>query len=111
MNETSKNAKPFWQIAQYLSERGFAVLRYDKRGIGVNSTIMNSNVWGNRTFNDLKHDAQKALSILAQQPEVDSNRITIIGHSEGTIIAPRVAIDNNNNGTTPKIQNIVLMGA
>jgi alpha-beta hydrolase superfamily lysophospholipase len=113
MNETSKNAKPFWQIAQYLSERGFAVLRYDKRGIGVNSTIMNSNVWGNRTFNDLKHDAQKALSILAQQPEVDSNRITIIGHSEGTMIAPRVAIDNNNsnnNGTTPKIQNIVLMG-
>src|SRR5215467_11469788 len=26
--------KPFWQIAQYLSERGFAVLRYDKRAIG-----------------------------------------------------------------------------
>jgi uncharacterized protein len=23
-----------WQIAQYLSERGFAVLRYDKRGVG-----------------------------------------------------------------------------
>src|SRR5437899_9343039 len=28
---TGKNAKLFWQIAQYLSERGFAVLRYDKR--------------------------------------------------------------------------------
>jgi uncharacterized protein len=24
----------FFQIAEYLSERGFAVLRYDKRGIG-----------------------------------------------------------------------------
>jgi uncharacterized protein len=23
-------AQPFWQISQYLSERGFAVLRYDK---------------------------------------------------------------------------------
>ncbi len=34
MNETlTKNAKPFWQIAQYLSERGFAVLRYDKRSV------------------------------------------------------------------------------
>jgi hypothetical protein len=30
----------FWQIAQYLSERGFVVLRYDKRGIGGNGTIM-----------------------------------------------------------------------
>ena len=28
MNSTlTKDAKPFWQIAQYLSERGFAVLR------------------------------------------------------------------------------------
>jgi hypothetical protein len=41
-NETSgyiykngpKPSTPFWQIAQYLSERGFAVLRYDKRGVG-----------------------------------------------------------------------------
>lgn len=41
MNETlTKNAKPFWQIAQYLSERGFAVLRYDKRGIGTNGIIL-----------------------------------------------------------------------
>src|SRR5436190_4936573 len=34
----------FWQIAQYLSERGFAVLRYDKRGVGPSSyNISNSN--------------------------------------------------------------------
>src|SRR5712691_12755789 len=45
MNETlAKKAKPFWQISQYLTERGFVVLRYDKRGIGANSTIINSNV-------------------------------------------------------------------
>jgi uncharacterized protein len=97
--------KPFWQIAQYLSERGFAVLRYDKRGIGANKTILNSNVWGNLTANQLKQDAEKALNVLMQQPEVDPKRITLIGHSEGTIIAPRVAIDN-----TTKVKNIVLMG-
>ena len=43
---------------------------------------------------------------MAQQHEVDPNRITIIGHSEGTVIAPRVAIDN-----TTKVRNLVLMGA
>ena len=52
-------AQPFWQIAQYLSERGFAVLRYDKRGIGANKTILDSNVWGNLTANNLIQDAKK----------------------------------------------------
>jgi hypothetical protein len=51
---------PFFQIAQYLSERGFTVLRYDKRGVGENHTILDANVWGNLTIDDLKHDAEKA---------------------------------------------------
>ena len=55
MNETlSADSKPFWQIAQYLSERGFAVLRYDKRSVGANSQIIDYNIWGNLTFDDLK---------------------------------------------------------
>jgi uncharacterized protein len=82
-----KVPKTYPQIAQYLSERGFAVLRYDKRGVGANYTIADKNVWGNMTFNDLKHDAQKALAVLIQQPEVDPYKITIIGHSEGSMIS------------------------
>jgi uncharacterized protein len=93
-----------WQIAQYLSERGFAVLRYDKRGVGGNYTILDSNVWGNATANDLIQDGKKALNVLVQQPEVDSQRISVIGHSEGTLYAPRIAIDNPT-----KVKNIVLM--
>lgn len=112
MNETlSPDSKPFWQIAQYLSERGFAVLRYDKRGIGANSQIIDTNIWGNLTFNDLKNDAEIALGVLAQQPEVDPNKITLIGHSEGTIIAPRIVIDQENKTNSTAIKNIVLMGS
>lgn len=96
---------PLLQIAQYLSERGFAVLRYDKRGIGANYTILDPNVWGNATANDLIQDSKKALNILMQQPEVDAERISIIGHSEGTMYAPRVAIDDPT-----KVNNIILMG-
>ena len=100
-----KPPTPFWQIAQYLSERGFAVLRYDKRGVGANYTILDTNVWGNTTANDLIQDSKNALNVLMQQSEVDPKRISIIGHSEGTLYAPRVAIDNSTN-----VKNIILMG-
>ncbi|MFL6524045.1 MAG: alpha/beta hydrolase family protein [Nitrososphaera sp.] len=100
-------AQPLLQIAKYLSERGFAVLRYDKRGVGGNFTNVDKNVWGNATINDLIHDAAKAMNVLIAQPEVNGTKgISIIGHSEGTIIAPRLAVDN-----PAKVKNIVLIGA
>src|SRR5215211_1214537 len=105
MNDTLGENLLF-QIAQYLSERGIAVLRYDKRGIGENHTILNSNVWGNVTINDLKQDAEKALDVLIQQPEVDAKHATLVGHSEGSMIVPRIAIDNPE-----KVDKIVLMAA
>jgi uncharacterized protein len=74
-------------------------------GIGANFTLLDSNVWGNVTVDELKQDAEKALDVLVQQPQVDANHVTLIGHSEGTIIVPRVAIDNPR-----KVDNIVLMG-
>ena len=57
------------------------------------------------TINDLIEDSKKALNVLMQQPEVDPKRISLVGHSEGTIIAPRVAIDNSTN-----VKNIGIMG-
>ena len=98
-------ARPYFEIAQYLSERGFAVLQYDKRGIGANFTILESNVWGNTTVTDLENDAEKALEILIQQPEVDSNSVSLVGHSEGTMYVTRLAINNPD-----VVDNIVLMG-
>jgi uncharacterized protein len=95
------------KITKYLSERGFAVLRYGKRGAGGNLTILDKNVWGNATVNDLIHDAEKALNILIAQPDVNgTKKITIIGHSEDMIIASRVAVDNPT-----KVKNIVLISA
>jgi hypothetical protein len=50
-------------------------------------------MYGKCYSQDFIHDAEKALNVLIQQPEVDPNRISLIGHSEGTAYAPRVAID------------------
>ena len=102
---TDLKAIYYGHLAEHLSERGFAVLRYDKRGVGPNSTISDSNAWGNLTFDNLKQDAEKALSVLLQQPEVNATKkATLIGHSEGTNFPPRLAADNPD-----KVRNIVLM--
>ena len=103
------STSPYSRMAEYLSERGYVVLRYDKRGVGPmflpNFTISDSNAWGNLTFNNLKQDAETALSVLLEQPEVNATKkATLIGHSEGTNIPPRVAVDNPD-----KVKNIVLM--
>jgi uncharacterized protein len=81
---------PLLQIAEYLSERSFGVLRYDKRGVGTNNTILDPNIWINATASDLINDNMKALDVLMKQPEVDPHRISIIGHSEGTMYAPEL---------------------
>jgi uncharacterized protein len=60
---------------------------------------------GNATVNDLENDAEKALEVLIQQPEVDSNSVTLVGHSEGTMYVTRVAINYPDI-----VDNIVLMG-
>ena len=95
---------PLFQISEYLAERGFTVLKYDKRGVGANHTILNPSVWGNLTIDDLVQDANKALIVLMRQPEADPNRITVLGHSEGTMVGTRVATDNPD-----KVDNLILM--
>ncbi|MHA2391245.1 MAG: alpha/beta fold hydrolase [Promethearchaeota archaeon] len=105
VSDIEEGARPFLQIAEYLSNRGFAVLRYNKRGIGSNGTILDAGVVTNTTFQNLLQDAEIALEVLLQQPEVDKDDITILGHSEGTWIAPRIAIEDH------RVKKIVLMSA
>ncbi len=104
-SETGQPGGTFLQIAEYLSQRGFAVLRYNKRGVGVNGTLQNQTVFFDTTVDELKRDTEKALQVLLAQSEVNPNDITVIGHSESSIIVPRVAVDN------PKVKKIILMGA
>lgn len=106
LSGTETGARIFLQIAEYLSERGFVVLRYDKRGVGENATILDANVFGNATVQQLQRDAEVALDVLMEQPEVHRGNITLLGISEGTTIAPRIAAERPEN-----VRNIVLMSA
>ena len=85
------DSRDFKQIAEYLSERGFVVLRYDKRAIGANDTIEDPDMWYNQRMDDLISDANKALHTLVDQPEVDKDNVSVLGGSQGSWIATRVA--------------------
>lgn len=81
--------KPFFIIADYLTKRGIAVLRYDDRGVGASTCDYQT-----ATTFDFASDAEAALAFLVQQEGIDVNNIGIIGHSEGAIIASIVAAGN-----------------
>ncbi len=92
------------RIAEYLSERGFMVLRYDKRGVTRNATMADYSVYSVATVETFKADAEKALQVLKDHPLADTSDISVIGHSESSIIATRMAEDD------PSIGKIVMLG-
>ncbi|MCX5752661.1 MAG: alpha/beta hydrolase [Candidatus Krumholzibacteria bacterium] len=78
--------KPFLVIADYLTRRGVAVLRYDDRGVGKSTGD-----FAKATSVDFASDALAAVTFLKSREDVNSKRIGLAGHSEGAIIAPMVA--------------------
>lgn len=81
--------KPFLVLADYLTRRGIAVLRYDDRGVGLSKGDFQS-----ATTFDFADDAEAALEFLARQPGIDAHRLGVIGHSEGAIIASMLGVRN-----------------
>jgi uncharacterized protein len=74
------------QLAHALAAAGLASLRYDKRGVG-----QTPGDWRAAGFTDNVHDLGRALSALAERPEVDADRVLLAGHSEGALLAAAVA--------------------
>lgn len=85
-DETIAGHKPFAVIADYLTRRGHAVLRYDDRGVGGSTGSFEHG-----TTLDFASDAGAAVDFLKTRPEIDPRRIGLLGHSEGGLIAPIVA--------------------
>jgi dipeptidyl aminopeptidase/acylaminoacyl peptidase len=78
--------KPFRQIADALGRRGIAVLRMDDRGTGASGGTFKG-----ATSADFAEDIRAGLAYLRSRPEIRANGLGILGHSEGSIIAPMVA--------------------
>ncbi len=90
-NEELLGHKPFLVISDYLTQNGIAVLRFDDRGI-AQSTGDHSKA----TSEDFAKDVLSAVEFLKERKEIDKTKIGLIGHSEGGIIAPLVAVQSDD---------------
>lgn len=90
-NEEIFNHRPFLVLADYLTRRGIAVLRADDRGIGKSTGD-----FATATTLDFATDAEAGIAFLKTRPEINHNKIGLVGHSEGGVIAPMVAARNHD---------------
>jgi uncharacterized protein len=73
-------------IGDTLSRRGYAVLRYDKRGVAKSTGD-----YENATTHDLTSDAVAAVTYLRSRSDVDGKKVGIVGHSQGATLGALVA--------------------
>ncbi|UCD75107.1 MAG: alpha/beta fold hydrolase [Phycisphaerales bacterium] len=88
-NESLLGHRPFLVIADYLARHGIAVMRYDDRGVGA-SRVDDMSLVTQATSADFATDTAAVVEKLKSVPEIDPDRIGLIGHSEGGLIAPMV---------------------
>ena len=78
--------KPFLVLADHLTKNGIGVLRFDDRGVGASKGDFKE-----ATSADFATDVEAAVNYLLMRKDVNINKIGLMGHSEGGIIAPMVA--------------------
>lgn len=92
--------RPFRQFADSLGRRGIAVLRMDDRGTGGSTGDHRT-----ATSADFAEDIRAGLAYLRTRPDIDASRLALLGHSEGGLIGPLVAVKE------PQLRAMVLLAA
>ena len=103
----------FTPVRDWLIAAGFAVLSWDKQGVGGSTGD-----WRHQTIANRAEEARAALAWLRGQPAIDPGRIGLWGHSQGGWVAPLVAaqepgvallVIHSGTGLTPFAQDHVGM--
>jgi pimeloyl-ACP methyl ester carboxylesterase len=83
--------KPFRLLADHLTRAGIAVLRCDDRGVGGST----GNV-AKSTTADFAEDVLAEVRFIESRADIDRARIGLIGHGEGGLVAPMVAVQSKS---------------
>lgn len=113
MDEKIGNIYPFKDLAEGLSGKGIAVLRYDKRTFVYGKEMRNDTAI--TVKEETIEDAILAANFLQRDSRIDSNKIFIIGHSLGGMLAPRIDAEGGNfagiiifGGSPRKLEDIIM---
>ena len=87
MDEKVMKLTPFRDLAGGLARHGIASIRYDKRSFVHARKMLRQCITVKEETID---DAVLAVSILKSDPRIDKDRIFILGHSMGAMLAPRI---------------------
>jgi pimeloyl-ACP methyl ester carboxylesterase len=87
-DETIMDHKPFAVLADHLARSGVASLRVDDRGVG-GSTGARADL----TTLDFASDIAQVVSFVKGQETVDVDKVGVLGHSEGGLIAAMVGAE------------------
>ncbi|MBO5501864.1 MAG: alpha/beta fold hydrolase [Clostridia bacterium] len=90
----------FEHLAQELADMGIASIRYDKRTFVYGEDVAET------VYEEAVADAVAAANLLTENESVDSNRIYVIGHGFGALVAPYIAEESNG-----VVSGMILIGS
>jgi pimeloyl-ACP methyl ester carboxylesterase len=94
----------FLDIANYLTPRGFSVLRFNKHYVIGPQEVDWDKYSQNITLQLLLEDAEKVLAAAKANPHVDDKNIFILGWSEGSVIGAALSAQH------PELAGLILQG-
>ncbi len=115
MDEKVGKLTPFKDLAQGLAQHGIASVRYDKRSFAHGFKMLRDKSLEVTVKTETIDDAILATELLKKDPRIDPERVFIIGHSMGGMLAPRIDAEGGNYagliimaGSPRKLEEIIL---
>ena len=112
MDEKVMKLTPFKDLAEGLAKHGIASLRYDKRTFAYARKMAKERP---SVMTETIDDALLAIALLKKDPRIDPDRVFILGHSMGAMLAPRIDAEGGDvkgfvlmAGTPYRLEEVVL---
>ena len=112
MDERIYKLTPFKDLAMGLAEGGIASIRYNKRTFIYRRKMRKQTV---TVREETIEDAIRAAELLRSDPRIDPDKVFIIGHSMGAMLAPRIDAEGGNfrglilmAGTPSRLEEILV---